>query len=165
MRGGDPTLQAARGRSSRSGREAASRTALGGVQTMKETRTPGARSGLVKSLVTLALLAAGCGGTETPMAESKGDRSPESAISHRHARVCGDAAPGHARCHAWVRVNDVTGQIQPFVTPSGFGPVDLTSAYQLPTTGGAGMTIAIVDAMDNPNAEADLGTYRAQFGL
>jgi hypothetical protein len=131
---------------------------------MRETRTPGARSGLLQSLVVLALLAAACGQMESP-AESKEARSPESASSHRHARVCGNAAPGHVRCHSWVRVNDVTGQIQPFVTPSGFGPVDLTSAYQLPATGGAGMTIAIVDAMDNPNAESDLGTYRAQFGL
>ncbi|HYV65004.1 MAG TPA: S8 family serine peptidase, partial [Myxococcales bacterium] len=131
---------------------------------MRDTRTPGARSGLLRSLVALALLAGACGQLESP-AESKDARSPESASSHRHARVCGAAAPGHVRCHAWVRVNDVTGQIQPFVTPSGFGPVDLTSAYQLPATGGAGMTIAIVDAMDNPNAESDLGTYRAQFGL
>src|SRR5207245_1679528 len=35
----------------------------------------------------------------------------------------------------------------------------------LPATGGANMTIAIVDAMDNPNAESDLGVYRSQFGL
>ena len=69
------------------------------------------------------------------------------------------------RCHAWVRVNDVTGAVQPFVTPSGFGPSDLASAYQLPATGGTGVTIAIVDAMDNPKAEADLGVYRTQFGL
>jgi len=110
-------------------------------------------------------LAAACGGTESPTAEFKDGRSPEIATSHRHARVCGDAAPGHVRCHSWVRVDDVTGQVQPFVTPSGFGPVDLNSAYRLPATGGAGITIAIVDAMDNPNAEADLGTYRSQFGL
>ncbi|EWM13071.1 LOW QUALITY PROTEIN: peptidase S8 and S53, subtilisin, kexin, sedolisin, partial [Kutzneria sp. 744] len=30
---------------------------------------------------------------------------------------------------------------------------------------GAGQTIAIVDAFDNPSAEADLGKYRQQFGL
>src|SRR5438094_4625648 len=35
----------------------------------------------------------------------------------------------------------------------------------LPSGGGAGQTVAIVDAFDNPNAEADLAVYRAQFGL
>jgi subtilase family serine protease len=50
-------------------------------------------------------------------------------------------------------------------TPDGYGPADLRDAYKLPQTGGAGQTIAIVDAFDNPNAEADLATYRQQFGL
>jgi subtilase family serine protease len=50
-------------------------------------------------------------------------------------------------------------------TPAGYGPADLRDAYKLPSTGGAGQTIAIVDAFDNPNAEADLAKYRQQFGL
>jgi len=132
---------------------------------MRQTRTPGPRCSLLQSVVAFALFAAACGGTESPSAEFKNDSSLATASSHRHARVCGNAAAGHMRCHAWVRVNDLTGEVQPFVTPSGFGPVDLASAYQLPATGGANMTIAIVDAMDNPNAESDLGVYRAQFGL
>ncbi|MFE7245510.1 hypothetical protein [Streptomyces sp. NPDC057580] len=36
-------------------------------------------------------------------------------------------------------------------TPAGFGPAGLLSAYSLPS-GGAGQTVAIVDAFDNPNA-------------
>jgi hypothetical protein len=43
----------------------------------------------------------------------------------------------------------------------GFGPADIRSAYKLPTTGGTGQMIAIVDAFDNPNAEKDLAAYRA----
>jgi len=50
-------------------------------------------------------------------------------------------------------------------TPAGFGPADLHAAYRLPATGGDGQTIAIVDAFDNPNAEADLAVYRQQYGL
>ncbi|MFE3263675.1 carboxypeptidase regulatory-like domain-containing protein [Streptomyces sp. NPDC059215] len=42
---------------------------------------------------------------------------------------------------------------------------DLQDAYNLPANGGAGQTIAIVDAYDDPNAEQDLAVYRAQFGL
>jgi hypothetical protein len=52
-------------------------------------------------------------------------------------------------------------------TPSGLGPADLVSAYKLTTsaTGGAGQTIGIVDFGDDPNAESDLGVYRATYGL
>jgi subtilase family serine protease len=48
----------------------------------------------------------------------------------------------------------------------GYGPPDLQSAYALPSsTAGGGQTVAIVDAYDDKTAEADLGTYRAQYGL
>jgi subtilase family serine protease len=50
-------------------------------------------------------------------------------------------------------------------TPSGYGPADLKAAYNLNTAGGAGQTIAIVDAYDDKTAEADMGVYRAQYGL
>ncbi|MEY9893105.1 subtilase family serine protease [Catenulispora sp. MAP5-51] len=47
---------------------------------------------------------------------------------------------------------------------SGYGPSDLVSAYNLPS-GGAGQTVGIVDAQDDPNAESDLAAYRSNFGL
>jgi subtilase family serine protease len=46
----------------------------------------------------------------------------------------------------------------------GYGPAELDSAYAIPT-GLSGGTVAIVDAYDDPNAEADLATYRAHYGL
>ncbi|WP_020140248.1 S53 family peptidase [Streptomyces sp. 351MFTsu5.1] len=53
-------------------------------------------------------------------------------------------------------------------TPTGYGPSDLRSAYGLTSASannGAGQTIAIVDAYDDPNAAADLATYRSYYGL
>jgi subtilase family serine protease len=48
----------------------------------------------------------------------------------------------------------------------GYGAPDLQSAYALPSaTAGAGQTVAIVDAYDDPSAEADMGKYRSQYGL
>jgi NHL repeat len=48
----------------------------------------------------------------------------------------------------------------------GFSPEDLQSAYKLPfATAGAGQTVAIVDAYDDPNAQADLNVYRATYDL
>jgi len=48
---------------------------------------------------------------------------------------------------------------------AGLGPADLASAYNLPAGAGAGKTVAIVDAYDDPNAESDLAAYRAANGL
>jgi len=50
------------------------------------------------------------------------------------------------------------------VTPAGFGPADLRSAYNI-TISNSTKTIAIVDAYGYPAAERDLGVYRAQYGL
>ncbi|GAA1980327.1 S53 family peptidase [Catenulispora subtropica] len=85
------------------------------------------------------------------------------------SRVCDAPAAGDAACHA-LRVTGVSEKVKAFgvtpnATPSGFGPADLLSAYNLPANGGAGQTIAIVDAYNDPNAEADMNTYRAQYGL
>ncbi|WP_246213752.1 putative Ig domain-containing protein [Kitasatospora viridis] len=74
-------------------------------------------------------------------------------------------------CLALVRTNVAQphafalNAVSPNATPSGYGPGDLQSAYNLPANGGAGQTVAIVDAQDDPNAESDLATYRSQYGL
>jgi subtilase family serine protease len=49
--------------------------------------------------------------------------------------------------------------------PRGFARTDLVAAYQLPATGGSGRTVAVVDAHDDPTAEADLAVYRKTYGL
>jgi subtilase family serine protease len=53
----------------------------------------------------------------------------------------------------------------PGFQPSGFKPADLQSAYNITTSGSSSTTVAIVDAFGYPNAEADLGVYRAEWGL
>jgi subtilase family serine protease len=79
-------------------------------------------------------------------------------------------AVGHtARCHAWI-VTDGTGRIlsQPAgerVTPSGYSPANLDSAYKITGAGSSANTVAIVDSGGYSNAETDLGVYRSQFGL
>ena len=51
--------------------------------------------------------------------------------------------------------------------PTGLSPSQIKSAYAFPTssTAGAGKTIAIVDAYDDPTAESDLAVFSSQFGL
>ena len=53
-------------------------------------------------------------------------------------------------------------------TPSGYQPADLQSAYGLTKysgSDGSGMTVAIVDAYNDPNALADVNVYRSKWGI
>jgi hypothetical protein len=115
-----------------------------------------------------------------PAAGTAAAAGPATAQPHVE-RACGAAPAGQARCFALVRT-DVHGglgvrgpagaaKIRAGATaaetalPDGYGPADLRSAYRLPSTGGEGQTIALVDAYDDPTAEADLAVYRATYGL
>jgi len=61
-------------------------------------------------------------------------------------------------------VKDETGR--PFATGARQGiPNDLRTAYSVTGNGTSSTIVAIVDADGYPNAESDLATYRAQFGL
>ena len=68
-------------------------------------------------------------------------------------------------CFGAVRLG--VGFLDPQVTagPVGLGPVDIRRAYGLVGTRAHGRTVAIVDAYDDPNAEADLAVYREAYGL
>jgi subtilase family serine protease len=87
-----------------------------------------------------------------------------------HAAVCPRGNPnGTARCNAHVvtdaRGNPRNGKASPNATPSGYGPTQLHAAYGTTGTGSGTPTIAIIDAYGYANAEADMNTYRAQFGI
>lgn len=82
------------------------------------------------------------------------------------AQVCGPAKIGEARCNAWVRTDVHSGVGSSPQNIFGLQPAQLQAAYRLPSaTNGVGKTIAVVDAYDDPNAEADMGVYRSQWGL
>jgi subtilase family serine protease len=79
---------------------------------------------------------------------------------------CGGAvAAGQVRCLG--KTLGRGGRLLLNSSPTGLRPADIQSAYKLDTasTAGKGSTVAIVDAQDDPTAEADLNVYRATFGL
>ncbi len=53
----------------------------------------------------------------------------------------------------------------PAASAFGVTPADLHTAYQLPTSASSTQTIALVDAYNDPSAEADLATYSKEFGI
>ncbi len=76
--------------------------------------------------------------------------------------VCpGPVAVGFTRCHSWVLRPDATS------SPTGLSPAQIIGAYGFSPslTAGAGQTIGIVDAYDDPKAESDLGVFSQAFGL
>jgi subtilase family serine protease len=83
-----------------------------------------------------------------------------------HAAVCRAEGAGSSRCHVRVVV-DSSGLPVAGPTPTGYTPSQIRHAYGLDLipNDGTGTTIAIIGAYDNPNAERDLNTFSAQFGL
>jgi hypothetical protein len=79
---------------------------------------------------------------------------------------------GHKSCMVLKRdgLRPILANASPDAIPGGvgFGPSQLQSAYNLTSASaadGAGRTIAVVDAFDDPTAAADLATYRSAAGL
>jgi subtilase family serine protease len=115
-----------------------------------------------------ALASMAWAGLVAPSASATPGAAPAAQPAGKHAeKVCAAVVHG-AACMA-LRLDPATasaGVTPAAATPSGLFPADLQSAYKLPSaTAGAGRTIAIVDAFDDPAAESDLGVYRSQFGL
>ena len=104
-----------------------------------------------------AIILAGCASAERESANDRNADELGTIPSYPNSQVCNG---GTLHCYALLRTESTYA-----TTPSGFGASDLQAAYKLNTTLGAGATIAIVDAYNYPNAEADLAKYRAQYGL
>src|SRR4051812_42657282 len=76
-----------------------------------------------------------------------------------------DLRDNHSHCNLNL-IATLKGEPRAAAAPtSGYGPADLRSAYALPSSGGTGQTVAIVDAFGDTTAEADMNAYRANYGL
>jgi subtilase family serine protease len=75
-------------------------------------------------------------------------------LTHHHSPIdnFGAHSPIHVRAHS-------------NVAPTGLSPAQIKAAYNLPSDGGSGKTIAIVDAYDSPTIASDLNTFSTKFGL
>src|SRR5262249_40895985 len=122
--------------------------------------------------VLLAGILSACAGVEDPASAPGAAASDRDRITatlalipkYANKQLCDHPAqPGAAHCHARVRLGP-EGAHKPTASPQGLTPSDLHSAYAIPASGAAA-TIAIVDAQDDPQAEADLATYRSTFNL
>jgi subtilase family serine protease len=71
-------------------------------------------------------------------------------------------------CFGKIRAHrTASGLLAPLTTTAvtGYGPADIQAAYKLAGKTSGGRTVAIVDANNDPKADADLAAYRSHFGL
>lgn len=121
--------------------------------------------------VMLAPITASAATTSHPAAKSSQPTAAPAPAVKQHPFVHACAAPvkrDEVSCFA-LRRTDIKAVKESALgadaTPSGYSPANLDSAYKLSATGGSGQTVAIVDAMNDPNAASDLAAYRSQWGL
>ena len=119
---------------------------------------------VVASAVVVLAAGAGLGGA----AAGGSPPSRDHGRGHWFDRACTTPWAAVAECDAQV-VTDASGTpLASSSPPAGaYGPVQFHTAYSLPTASAAAAppTIAIVDAYDDQNAEADLGTFSSFYGL
>ncbi len=138
-------------------------------------KSPTRRLGSIGPLALVLALAGAC-------AASAATISPLPRSEYTVRAACGAPAPRSAGCLAEQlipRTQQANARTHPLgiVVPAGvparspaagdFGlrPRDLHSAYALPTAAPSSQTIAIVDAYNDPTAEADLAAYDEEFAL
>ncbi len=144
------------------------RTSDGSADELQDAGVAGPRrAGLARSRRLRAFGSASLAALAVLALSASAEAHPGPGHSGRyHHAVCGAVAVGSARCDAQL-VTDSKGNPQVTPAPAGYGPSDLLTAYGLTAAagGGAGETIAIVDAYNDPYIASDLATYRAQYGL
>jgi Putative Ig domain len=121
--------------------------------------------------VMLAPITASAATTSHPAVKSSQPTAAPAPAVKQHPFVHACTAPAkrdEMSCFA-LRRTDIKAvresALAPDATPSGYSPASLDSAYKLSAAAGSGQTVAIVDAMNDPNAASDLATYRSQWGL
>jgi subtilase family serine protease len=91
------------------------------------------------------------------------------AAAPNYTDVCPPVPAGYDRCEALVRTDVGAADRGPLeLSPTGYSPANLQAAYNLAAAaaaGGSGQTVALVDAYNDPNINADLNYYRSYFGL
>ncbi len=89
----------------------------------------------------------------------------------RQAAPCPPAPPGYSSCLVHVLRLRVALQAHPGgavnsrTAPAGYSPNAIATTYGYSTTGGAGSTIAVVDAYSDTTISTDLAAFSTQFGL
>lgn len=120
-----------------------------------------------------ALAAAGLALAGPASAQTAAPARTHAAATPDYKNACAAPAAGQATCLTLIRTN-VPQRSQAWLGPDaaptgdGYGAPSLRSAYKLTSASkadGKGETVAIIDAFNDPDAQANLNTYRSDWGL
>jgi PKD repeat protein len=139
----------------------------------------GARNVEIRKWVALAVILCALMSAPAPAARAQSSPAFRETRYAKISPVCPAAQPGGATCFALARIPvsaAAAGEVgvRPYTVnhalesgpAGGYTPSELASAYGYePTAGGAGQTVAIVDAYDDPNIESDLGAFDTHYGI
>ena len=117
------------------------------------------------TVVPVAACAAASAPNATCLAQALGVRGTRSLV---HPRLRRPSSPFRLRRSHLAHSHAAPAAVAAAMAPQPGTPAYLQQAYDLSylsQTEGAGTTVAIVDAYDDPNAESDLAVYRSEFGL
>lgn len=128
-----------------------------------------------RAFVLGALLALGAASVATALAAPPAGAASASTTGPAITAPCGSGGPGHASClvqmfHPGRGLADNTPAARfdtspQTSTPTGLSPTQILGAYGFPKGGGAGETIAIVDAYGDPTIASNLSTFSTHYGL
>ena len=121
------------------------------------------KAAFATATVSMVATFAGHASSGSPSDRQLDDASLSAVPSVTTTDLCAEVPAGQRRCFA-KRVNLAPEHATPLL-PQGLGPADFRGAYGLPSSGGGGRIVAIVDAYDAPTAESDLAAYRSAYGL
>lgn len=126
--------------------------------------------------MTFAAMVAGCGAPHAVPASAGNAGAPAAVEPDNRVSALPGATlpchfPGHASKHLAscpvaisIHYPGIRNPHFPASKIPGLHPADIDALYGF-QPGGTGMTVAVVDAYNNPRAENDLNVYRSEFGL
>jgi hypothetical protein len=144
---------------------------------MRRHARHGSASAAIALAIGLGLLGAPSAGARTVSRLPRSDYTVRAACATPSGERAGClalqlvASTAEARAHthpigvASAALPAPTAAPSPAAGDFGVRPQDLHSAYLLPTRSPSAQTIALVDAYNDPSAEADLATYSKEFGI
>ncbi|MGO9487655.1 MAG: peptidase S8 [Solirubrobacteraceae bacterium] len=141
-----------------------------GVQTTGATAGRTSRAWILATALALAALALPAFASAAPtrpgfegVSDTRSAEQPHWACPHGLCDAIVDPAPtgGSARRPAVFASHKPEGGGE----EGGIDPEELRAAYGIPTSGGAGQTIAVVEGFAYKQAEKDLVKYRSHYGL
>src|SRR5215472_3658539 len=128
----------------------------------------GALAAAMMGLAGLAIVPSASAST-APTAVQRVTKTASKAPPAGEHQVCPTpTSPGIMACLSVIKSSSHAGLKPDLLNPFAYRPVDLQKAYNLikaSADDGKGMTVAIVDGGDDPDAARNLATYRKEWGL